>query len=485
MSNRIKNLFKYRSVLLLGILFLGSCKTENNTILSKQLKEPWERLKQIEQAINEPFFRNVNYNVIAYGAIPDGKTFCTESFKKAILACSKEGGGKVIIPKGIYLTGAIHLEDNVNLHLEEGAEIRFSTNPEDYPIVHTSFEGMELMNYSPLIYAYKKKNIAITGKGILNGQANETNWWPWKGSDSEGHLYGFKEGMASQKDKLNLPALMEMAENDVPVEKRIFGKGHYLRPNFIEPFGCENVLIQGVKVIEAPFWILHPIKCTNVIVDGVNIQSHGPNNDGCDPEYSKNVLIKNCTFNTGDDCIAIKAGRDNEGRKVGIMSENIIVRNCNMIDGHGGVVIGSEMSAGVKNVYVEDCVMDSPNLDRAIRIKTNTKRGGFVDGVYVRNIKVGKVKEAVLRINMHYSVYGNQTGNFIPKISNVYLENITVKDAGKYAIYADGLENSKIDNVVFKNVKIETVKEPFNLEHIINLKVIDTYINNKKIDQPN
>lgn len=156
-----------------------------------------------------------------------------------------------------------------------------------------------------------------------------------------------------------------------------------------------------------------------------------------------------------------------------------------MIDGHGGVVIGSEMSAGVKNVYVEDCVMDSPNLDRAIRIKTNTKRGGFVDGVYVRNIKVGKVKEAVLRINMHYSVYGNQTGNFIPKISNVYLENITVRDAGKYAIYADGLENSKIDNVVFKNVKIDTVKEAFNLEYITNLQVIDTYINNKKIDQPN
>lgn len=485
MSNQIKNLFKYGSALILGMLFLSSCKTKNNATLSRQLKEPWEKLKQIEKAIKEPFFRNADYNVIAYGATPDGKTFCTENFKKAIIACSKDGGGNVVVPKGIYLTGPIHLEDNVNFHLEDGAEIRFSTNPDDYPLVHTSFEGMELMNYSPLIYAYNKKNIAITGNGILNGQANETNWWPWKGSDSEGHSYGYKDGQPSQKDKLNLPALMDMAENDVPVEKRVFGKGHYLRPNFIEPFGCENVLIQGVKIINAPFWILHPIKCTNVIVDGVNIQSHGPNNDGCDPEYSKNVLIKNCTFNTGDDCIAIKAGRDNEGRKVGIMSENIIVRNCNMIDGHGGVVIGSEMSAGVKNVYVEDCVMDSPNLDRAIRIKTNTKRGGFVDGVYVRNIKVGKVKEAVLRINMHYSVYGNQTGNFIPKISNVYLENITVKDAGKYAIYADGLENSKIDNVVFKNVKIDTVKEAFNLEYITNLQVIDTYINNKKIEQPN
>lgn len=485
MLNQIKSLLNYRSAFLAGVLILASCKTEKNVVQADSLKEPWVRLTEIEKAINEPFFRNANYNVIAYGAISDGKTLNTESFKKAIETCSKEGGGKVIVPKGKYLSGAIHLEDNVNFHLEEGAEILFSTNPEDYPIVHTSFEGMELMNYSPLIYAYKKKNIAVTGKGILNGQANETNWWTWKGSDTEGNMYGFKKGMPSQRDASSLPALMEMADNDVPVEKRIFGKGHYLRPNFFEPFDCQNVMIQGVKIIDAPFWILHPIKCTNVIVDGVNIQSHGPNNDGCDPEYSKNVLIKNCTFNTGDDCIAIKAGRDNEGRKVGIMSENIIVRNCNMVDGHGGVVIGSEMSAGVKNVYVEDCVMDSPELDRAIRIKTNTRRGGIVDGVYVRNIKIGKVKEAVLRITLHYSVYGNQTGNFIPQVRNVFLENITVKDAGKYAIYADGLENSKIDNIVFKNIKIDKVKEAFKLKDVTNLKIIDTYIDNKKVEQTN
>ena len=484
MSNYLKCLMKAKWTLLIGALILSSCKTEQNAVLSKQMQEPWNNLKKIEQAIKEPFFREANYNVIAFGAVADGKTFCTQNFKRAIETCSKEGGGKVIVPKGKYLTGAIHLEDNVNLHLEEGAEILFSTNPEDYPIVHTSFEGLELMNYSPLIYAYNKTNIAVTGKGILNGQANETNWWPWKGSTSEGHIYGFVEGQPSQKDKGNLPALMDMAERDVPIEKRVFGKGHYLRPNFFEPFGCTNVMIQGVKIVDAPFWILHPIKCTNVIVDGVNIQSHGPNNDGCDPEYSKNVLIKNCTFNTGDDCIAIKAGRDDEGRRVGIMSENIIVRNCHMMDGHGGVVIGSEMSAGVKNVFVEDCTMDSPNLDRAIRLKTNSKRGGVVDGVYVRNIKVGKVKEAVLHITMHYSVYGNQTGNFIPQIRNIFLENFTVKDAGDYAIFADGLENSKIDNVIFKNIKIDKVKEAFKLKDITNLQVIDTYINNEKVTQP-
>lgn len=481
----IKNTLNFKNMLLLGFLSMVACKSKDAVTKSDNSQDPWTKLIKIEQDIKEPFFKSNNYNVIAFGAVADGKTFCTESFRKAIQQCSKDGGGRVVVPKGKYLTGAIHLEDNVNLHLEDGAEILFSTNPEDFPMVHTSFEGMELMNYSPLIYAYNKKNIAITGKGILNGQANQTNWWPWKGSTSEGHDYGYRDGMPSQKDKLNLPVLMDMAQTDVPIEKRIFGKGHYLRPNFIEPFGCTNVLIKDVKIINAPFWIIHPIKCTNVIVDGVNIESHGPNNDGCDPEYSKNVLIKNCTFNTGDDCIAIKAGRDNEGRKVAIMSENIIVRDCKMIDGHGGVVIGSEMSAGVKNVYVENCTMDSPNLDRAIRIKTNSRRGGVVDGVYVRNLTVGKVKEAVLKINLHYAIYADQTGNFIPKVKNVILENVTVKDGGKFAILADGIESSPIENVTFKNVKIEKVEENFSLKHVVNLQIIDTYINNKKIEQTN
>lgn len=462
---------------IIGITTLFSQTTEKNVE-----HFPYDKMTAIEKSIVAPKFKNTIYNITKYGAIADGKTLCTESFKKAIAACTKNGGGKVFVPKGKYLTGPIHLDNNVNLYLDEGAEIIFSNNPNDYyPLVKTAYEGMELMNYSPLIYAYQKKNIAITGKGTLNGQGNNTNWWPWKGVSSEGETFGYVKGTPSQQDKDNLPALMEMSEKDTPVENRIFGNGHYLRPSFIEPYECENVLIQGVRIINAPFWIIHPMKSNMVIVDGVNIKSHGPNNDGCDPEYSKNVLIKNSTFNTGDDCIAIKAGRDNEGRKVNITTENIIVRDCKMIDGHGGVVIGSEMSAGVKNVFAYNCYMDSPNLDRVIRLKTNTKRGGFVDGVYAKNITVGQVKEAVLHITMKYSVYGNQTGSFTPTIKNILLENITVKNAGKYAIFADGLENSKIDNIIFNKVSIDTAKENFLINHVSNLKLIDTYINHKKI----
>lgn len=472
-----------RLLIALSISTIVSCKNQKEEIIVQE-NNPWEKLEEIVKTTVEPKFKADTLNILDFGALSNVETLNTKAFENAIKKCNQNGGGVVLVPQGKFLTGPIHLEDNVNLHLAEGSEILFSTNPKDYPIVHTSFEGIELMNYSPLIYAYKKNNIAVTGKGILNGQANESNWWPWKGSTSEGHTYGFISGQPSQKDSLNLPVLMDMGQNNVPLEKRVFGENHYLRPNFLEPFECKNVLIKGVKIINAPFWIIHPIKSTNVIVDGVTVESHGPNNDGCDPEYSKNVIIKNCTFNTGDDCIAIKAGRDAEGRRVGISSENIVVQNCKMIDGHGGVVIGSEMSAGVCNVFVEDCEMDSPNLDRAIRIKSNSRRGGVVDGVYVRNVNVGQVKEAVLKINMHYAIYGDQTGEFIPQVKNVLLENIIVKNGGKFAILADGQEKAPIENIIFKNVKIEKVEEAFSLKNVSSIKIINTYINHKKINQP-
>jgi polygalacturonase len=338
--------------------------------------------------------------------------------------------------------------------------------------VHTSYEGTELINFSPLIYAYKKKNIAITGKGVLNGQAGTDNWWPWCGKDT----YGWKEGTPTQL--ASLKRLKEgMSEKGVPVSERIFGEGYHLRPTFIEPFECTNVLIQGVTITNAPFWVIHPMKSNKVIVDGVTVQSHGPNNDGCDPEYSKDVIIKNCTFNTGDDCIAIKSGRDEEGRRVAIKSENIVVQNCKMIDGHGGVVMGSEISAGVKNVFVENCQMDSPNLDRAIRIKSNSRRGGVVENVYVRNVEVGQVKEAVLKINMFYGIYGNQTGKYIPEVKNINLENVRVKNGGKYGILAKGYVELPIKDITFKDVVIEKVDSIHSLENVANITFINTTIN--------
>lgn len=468
------------SFLVIVSIMSFSCNN-NNTQKNQEQLSGWELAKVIEENMAPPVFSEKVFNILDYGALADGKSNNSQAFQKAIQQCTESGGGTVLVPKGTFLTGPIHLENNVNLYLDEGSELLFSTNPADYyPLVHTSYEGMEFMNYSPLIYAFKKKNIAVTGKGIINGQASNDYWWSWSGKDE----YGWKIGMPSQGDSLNLPLLMGMSENAVPINERIFGDHHFLRPSFFEVFECEDVMMQGVKIVNAPFWVIHPIKCTNVIIDGVTVESHGPNNDGCDPEYSKNVMIKNCTFNTGDDCIAIKAGRDAEGRSVAIKSENIFVKNCNMIDGHGGVVIGSEMSAGVQNVFVEDCTMNSPNLDRAIRIKTNSRRGGTVDGVYVRNVEIGQVKEAVLKVNMFYTTYKNQTGNFIPTVQNIVLENIRVKNGGSYGILAKGYKESPIKNITLKNVIIEKVDKPFSLENVDNLQLIDTYINGELMESP-
>lgn len=466
-----------------SILFF-TCKAKINSDATSANNDssPWKLMQQIVDNLNEPNFQDKSFNIIDYGAVSDGITDNSVVFKLAIDKCHEVGGGKVIVPSGKYFTGPIQLKSNINLHLEEGAEILFSTNPSDYyPLVHTSYEGIELMNYSPLIYAYKANNIAVTGKGVLNGQASSANWWPW----SMGVDYGWEDGMPSQRDSLNLPRLMKLGAKGTSIDERIFGENHYLRPTFLEPFNCSNVLIEGVKIINAPFWVIHPIKSTNVIVDGVTIESHGPNNDGCNPEYSKNVLIKNCTFNTGDDCIAIKAGRDEEGRRIAIQSKNIVVQNCRMIDGHGGVVIGSEMSAGVSNVFIENCTMDSPNLDRAIRIKTNSRRGGTVDGVYARNIEVGQVKEAVLKINMFYGIYSNQTGNFIPEVRNILLENVNVKDGGEFGILAKAYMESPIQNVTLKNVVIEKVKKRFSIENVENIKLINTKINGLPVENIN
>ena len=465
--------------ILLFLFFYISCKQEPNKALTSN--SVWDKMDTIIASVKEPTFNDKVFNIIDFGAIADGETYNTEAFAKAIQNCTNSGGGTVFVPKGKYITGAIHLENNVNLHLEEGAEILFSTNPKDYyPLVATSYEGVELMNYSPLIYANNKTNVAVTGKGVLNGQASNENWWAWCGKE----VYGWEKGSPMQRDSLNLPRLMKMGDDGVPLKDRVFGDNHFLRPNFIEFYECKNVMLKGVKIINAPFWIIHPFKSNNVIVDGVTVESHGPNNDGCDPEYSKNVIIKNCTFNTGDDCIAIKAGRDGDGRRVAIKTENIVVQNCKMIDGHGGVVIGSEMSAGVSNVFVENCTMDSPELDRAIRIKTNSRRGGTVDGVYVRNIEIGQVKEAVLKVNMHYATYTNQTGEFIPKIRNILLENVKVKNGGSFGILANGYEESPIENITFRNVKIDKVDEAFSLKHVNNLKLIDTYINGSLMQSP-
>ena len=435
----------------------------------------WPDSGQILQNIQEPVFSNQVFPITEFGAKPDG-SLSTEAINAAIKKCNESGGGKVIVPAGIFHTGAIHLLSNVNLYLEEGAVLSFSTNPDDYlPLVYTRWEGIDCYNFSPLIYAYKQTNIALSGKGTIQGNASVNNWWIWKGKPD----FGWNDTLPSQLLSHARPALDTYNANGVPVEERQMGSGFYLRPQFVNFVQCGRILIEGITIENSPFWVIHPMFCSNMVVRGVHINSLGPNNDGCDPESCKDILIEDCYFNCGDDCIAIKSGRNEDGRKANKPSENILVRNCTMDNGHGGVVIGSEISGGARNIFVEDCIMDSPELDRAIRIKTNSNRGGIIENIYVKNVKIGRVKEAVLRINCNY--YAKQEGHdkYYPVVRNVNLTNMEC-ESSKYGILLEGINGqNSIDNIHISDSKFNGVKKENSISHASNVTFDHVYINNK------
>jgi len=414
----------------------------------------WARVPAILARIVAPVFPAREFAITDYGAVPGGQTDCTAAIARAIAACHDAGGGHVTVAAaGVFLTGPIHLKSNVDLRIAAGSTLRFVADPPRYlPVVLTRWEGTECYNYSALVYAFEQENIAITGEGTLDGGASDANWWGWarKGPD--------RRSLATADSQ----ALSEAGEANVPVAQRVFGAGHYLRPNFIQPYRCRNVLIEGVHIRRSPMWEVNPEFCTNVIVRNVDIESGGPNNDGCDPESSRDVLIEGCRFNTGDDCVVIKSGRNNDGRRLAVPSENIIVRRCTMTDGHGGVVIGSETSGGCRNVFVEDCRMDSPNLDRALRFKSNARRGGVIEDVFVRRVEIGQVAEAVLTIDFLYEEGAN--GSFRPELRNVVLEHVTSR-ASPRVMWVTGIPGAVIDGVRFVDCTFRGVHAAEVLQH--------------------
>lgn len=412
---------------------------------------------QIEKSIVAPVFPDAVFPVTKYGAKPGAKPAVNQkAINKAIAECNKKGGGKVVVSGGTFETGAIRLLSGVNLVIDEGATLLFAYDPSLYPIVPTRWEGLDINNLSPCIYAYEEKNIALTGKGTVDGGANrEGKWWNWCGKDR----FGYVEGTPRQQDDNARPRLLRMAEDGVPMAERIFTADDCLRPQLVNFNHCENVLIEDVNLLNSPFWVIHPLFCKNLTVRGVYIENDGPNGDGCDPESCDGVLIENCYFNTGDDCIAVKSGRNNDGRLYDTPTQNVIIRNCQMRNGHGGVVIGSEISGGCRNLFAENCVMDSPNLDRVIRIKTNTCRGGVIENIYCRNIEVGQCGECVLKINTDYEPREICCRGYEPTVRNVYLDNITCNKS-KYGVMAIGLKegeprvyNIHVDNCRFDNVE--------------------------------
>lgn len=437
-------------IALLSLLMLPLCM---------QAQEEWNTVyPQILNRITPPTFKALAYPAGVKPAFSAKKN--QTIINKAIATCSARGGGKVVIPAGKYMTGPIIMQSNVNLVVEKGAELVFAFDRSLYPLVYTRWEGLDLWNYQPCIYAIDCKNIALTGGGTINGNGtdgtvdadgtvHEGNWWYMKGLKEHGFHKGVDEWQGTAKEGPRAE-LIKMSDNNVPAAERKFGMGKGLRPQLVNFVRCENVLIKDVKLLNSPFWVIHPVFCKNMIVSGAYIYNEGPNGDGCDPESCEDVLIEDCTFHTGDDCIALKSGRNGDGLRANTPCKNIIVRKCKMEDGHGGVVIGSEISGGCDNIFAEDCVMDSPNLDRVLRIKTNTCRGGVNQNIFMRNIRVGQCREAVMRINLVYEPNEIAERGHIPTVRNVYMENVTCLKS-KYGILINGLEDK--DQIYNINVK--------------------------------
>ena len=395
------------------------------------------------------------YDVTKYGAKKDSTAKATASIARAIAAASKAGGGTVYFPAGKYLTGPIHLKSNITIYIDAGAELHFSDNFDDYlPMVESRYEGVDVTSFSPLFYAYKAENIAIRGRGIINGHGKK--WWDF--------VEGYKEGQARSKwqflfDSLNKNILL-------PDDPRQMKRG-FLRPPFIQPMYCKNVLIEGITIRNSPFWTVNPEFCENVTVTGVTIiNPPSPNTDGINPESCRYVHISNCHISVGDDCITIKSGKDVPGRTKAAPAENYTITNCTMLSGHGGVVIGSEMSGGVRNIVISNCIFDG--TDRGIRIKTTRGRGGVVEDIRVDNVVMKNIRDEAFVMDMEYSrTQKEPVSERTPQIRNIRLSNVTAYT--KIAGYINGLEEMPVENISFNDVYIEaqngfTIKKAKGIE---------------------
>lgn len=442
--------------LLFSLLFL-SFKKDPTAVTQTEVvvKTPFEM-----PAIKIPDFSKCKeFSIVDFGAIKGNKEKTSEAISKAIGKANKAGGGIVVIPEGEWLTKKIHFKSNVNLHLKKGAVLLFSEDPNDYlPAVRSTWEGYECYNYSPLIYAYQCKNIAITGEGELKAKMDV-----------------WKEWFARPKPHMeSLKRLYYLASYNKPMkERQMVNDSAHFRPQFIQFNRCENILIDGVTITNSPFWTIHPFLSKDVVLRNLKVYAHGHNNDGVDPEMSQNVLIENCVFDQGDDAIAIKSGSNQDAWRLNTPSKNIVMRNCIVKNGHQLVAIGSELSGGIENVFIDNCtVVDGAKLNHLLFIKTNERRGGYVKNIYMSNITSGKIDEGILGIETDV-LY--QWRDLVPTIErrltpikNVYLENIKATNV-KFVSRILGQKELPIENIFLTNVSADKVSGEKSIhENVLN-----------------
>lgn len=408
-----------------------------------------------------PTFPDRDFDIADFGAVPDARTLNTEAIANAIAACHEAGGGRVVIPPGHWLTGPIHLKSNVNLHIKDGARVFFSTNPEDYlPPVFVRWAGFELYNYSPLIYAQDCENIAITGRGILDGQGQP--WWHW-----------------ARRDVTETTArVYQQVLDGVPPEERIYGTPEWpLRPHFIQPINCRNILLEDFTIVSGPFWTIQVTYSENVLVRGVTVRTAGPNSDGINMDSTRNAIIEDCIISTYDDSIALKAGMNEDGLRVARPTENIIVRRCLIETSMGGVSIGSDTSGDIRNVYVHDTIFRG--LWMALWIKSTRGRGGVVEDVWYENLLIDRISNFGIGISTAYQAYMGTADGAVPVIRNIHyrnirmpytirafdfaglpeapLENITIVDSDLVGAYTSRITD--VDGMTFDRAMWHTLKE--------------------------
>lgn len=413
------------------------------------------------------------------GAVTDGTTVNTRLINSTIERLAGEGGGTLFFPAGRYLTGPIRLKSNITLELEAGATLLFSTNFDDYlPFVEVRHEGVMMKSFCPLIYATDAENITIKGEGTLDGQGKA--WW----DEFFKVLIDLRDN--GKRDVNKYQPLFEK-ENDV---KKIASETNedwhgtldrrFFRPPFIQPIRCKNVRIEGVKIINSPFWTVNPEFCDNVTVDGVTIHNvDSPNTDGINPESCRNVHISNCHISVGDDCITIKSGRDLQARNIGAACENITVTNCTMLSGHGGVVIGSEMSGGVRRVTITNCVFEG--TDRGIRLKSTRGRGGIVEDIRISNIVMKDIKKEALTFNLKYSRMPQEPkSERTPVFRNIHISGVTVVDVN-VPIQIVGLEEAPISDIVLRDIQIKNGKQPNEFKDCKNILMENVVVNGKNV----
>lgn len=444
---KIHGLIKNLSLFIITSTVLLACQTTPLTevkITEVAVSAPFDM-----PAIKRPVFDDCpNFLITDFGAVSEDQQKNTQAIAKAISAANEQGCGTVVIPKGEWITGKVHFQSNVNLHLQEGAVLLFSDTPEDYlPAVHTTWEGMECYNYSPLIYAYECSNVAITGKGELRAKMDVwRNWF----SRPAPHMN-------------NLARLYNLAAKNSPVEDRnMVNDTAHLRPQFIQFNRCQNVLIEGVKIRESPFWVIHPYMCKDVIIKNVNVYAHGHNNDGVDPEMSENVLIEDCFFDQGDDAIALKSGRNQDAWRLNSPSKNIVIKNCTVKNGHQLLAVGSELSGGIENVFMDNCeVLEGAHLYHLLFIKTNERRGGFVENIHFTNIKSGKIDNGIMGIETDV-LY--QWRDLVPTyerkltpIQDIYLENVHAGNV-EFIARVQGDAELPIQHIEFTKVVADSIR---------------------------